>query len=199
MRARPVIGGVFIKMLEDPATWKKWASRDQAKVGGWAPAPCPRASPRSCRPPSTNRPSGATRSRSRRAIGPVPVSTTASGSKARAASARAGTPGAVDRHDLGHARHLAPPRGDPPGGTDPSRIQLRVYHDEDVEVYVDGVLAARQSGYVTAYELIEIQPAASSLLKPGAKVVLAVHCHQTRGGQGVDVGLVDVVDVTPAD
>ncbi len=28
-------------MLEDPATWKKWSSRDQAKVGGWAPAPVP--------------------------------------------------------------------------------------------------------------------------------------------------------------
>ena len=36
-----MIGGVFIKMLEDPATWKKWSSRDQAKVGGWAPAPVP--------------------------------------------------------------------------------------------------------------------------------------------------------------
>ena len=41
MRARPVIGGVFIKMLEDPVTWKKWATRDQARVGGWAPAPLP--------------------------------------------------------------------------------------------------------------------------------------------------------------
>ncbi len=26
-RARPVIGGVFIKMLDDPATWKKWSGR----------------------------------------------------------------------------------------------------------------------------------------------------------------------------
>lgn len=26
-RARPVIGGVFIKMLDDPAVWKKWSSR----------------------------------------------------------------------------------------------------------------------------------------------------------------------------
>ena len=24
-QARPVIGGVFCKMLDDPATWKKWA------------------------------------------------------------------------------------------------------------------------------------------------------------------------------
>lgn len=29
-RARPVIGGVFIKMLDDPAVWKKWSSRKPA-------------------------------------------------------------------------------------------------------------------------------------------------------------------------
>ena len=52
-------------------------------------------------------------------------------------------------------------------------------------------------GYVTAYELIEMLPAALTAVKPGAKVVLAVHCHQTGGGQGVDVGLVDVVEKAP--
>ena len=41
MRARPVIGGLFIKMLEDPATWKKWASRDRFPLGAYAPAPTP--------------------------------------------------------------------------------------------------------------------------------------------------------------
>jgi hypothetical protein len=39
MHARPVIGGVFIKMLTDQAIWNKWASRDTTKVGGWAPFP----------------------------------------------------------------------------------------------------------------------------------------------------------------
>ena len=46
MHARPVIGGVFIKMLEDPATWKKWAGRDRAKLGDYAPAPTRRESPK---------------------------------------------------------------------------------------------------------------------------------------------------------
>jgi len=26
-QARSVVGGVFIKMLEDPALWRKWAAR----------------------------------------------------------------------------------------------------------------------------------------------------------------------------
>ena len=131
MRARPVIGGVFIKMLEDPATWKKWASRDQAKVGDCAPAPCRRGSPRSCRPRSTSRSSGATRSRSRRATGPGPVSTTVGGSKARAASAPPGRPGIVvgttwNTPDIWLRREVTLP-----ASTDPSRLQLLVYHDED--------------------------------------------------------------------
>ncbi|HEY3861118.1 MAG TPA: DUF4965 domain-containing protein [Verrucomicrobiae bacterium] len=37
--ARPVVGGLFIKMLAEPREWKKWANRDHAKVEGWAPLP----------------------------------------------------------------------------------------------------------------------------------------------------------------
>lgn len=39
MHARPVIGGVFLRMLYDKALWKKWASRDKTKASGWAPFP----------------------------------------------------------------------------------------------------------------------------------------------------------------
>jgi hypothetical protein len=84
-----------------------------------------------------------------------------------------------------------------PPTTDPSRVQLSLYHDEDAEVFIDGILAAREPGYVTAYQTVEIAPAARERLKPGAKVVLAIHCHQTGGGQGVDVGLVDVEETRP--
>jgi hypothetical protein len=45
MHARPVVGGIFIKMLTDHDTWRKWSSRDHAKVGDWAPLPPPAAPP----------------------------------------------------------------------------------------------------------------------------------------------------------
>ena len=35
--ARSVIGGVFIPALYDPATWRKYAARDKAKTGTYAP------------------------------------------------------------------------------------------------------------------------------------------------------------------
>src|SRR4051812_14632318 len=35
----------------------------------------------------------------------------------------------------------------PASSLDPSKLQLLAFHDEDVEVYVDGLLAARESGF----------------------------------------------------
>lgn len=37
--ARPVVGGVFLKLLYDGPVWKKYASRDTTKASGWAPLP----------------------------------------------------------------------------------------------------------------------------------------------------------------
>jgi hypothetical protein len=37
--ARPVVGGLFIKLLTDRNTWKKWSSRDHARLGTWAALP----------------------------------------------------------------------------------------------------------------------------------------------------------------
>jgi Domain of unknown function (DUF4965)/Domain of unknown function (DUF5127)/Domain of unknown function (DUF1793)/Domain of unknown function (DUF4964) len=38
-QARSVVGGVFLQMLYDSKTWKKWASQDVTKAANWAPLP----------------------------------------------------------------------------------------------------------------------------------------------------------------
>jgi hypothetical protein len=38
-RARPVVGGIFIKMLADAEAWKKWSGGDHTHPGNWAPLP----------------------------------------------------------------------------------------------------------------------------------------------------------------
>ncbi len=63
-------------------------------------------------------------------------------------------------------------------------LVLSVYHDEDVEVYLNGELVLKRGGHVSQYERFDLQTG----LRKG-KNTLAVHCRQTAGGQYIDVGL----------
>lgn len=65
-----------------------------------------------------------------------------------------------------------------------------VYHDEDVEAYLNGVLALRAEGYVVAPGPLPVRAEAVAALKSGVNTI-AVHCHQTVGGQGIEVVLLD--------
>jgi hypothetical protein len=71
-----------------------------------------------------------------------------------------------------------------------SHPHLLMHHDDDAEVYLNGILAARLTKYVTSYEAIKLGPEATTALRPG-KNVLAVHCHQESGGQYIDAGIVE--------
>ncbi|BCM91191.1 beta-galactosidase [Abditibacteriota bacterium] len=70
----------------------------------------------------------------------------------------------------------------------PAKLNLLVKHDEDAEIYVNGVLAGTATGYTGDYVPISMSDAARATLKPGQNT-LAVHVHQTTGGQGIDVGI----------
>jgi hypothetical protein len=73
-------------------------------------------------------------------------------------------------------------------------LLLSLHHDEDAEVYLNGILAARATGFSSAYGHVPVRPEAVASLKPGPNLI-AVHCRQTRGGQYVDCGLVSVTEV----
>jgi putative heme-binding domain-containing protein len=73
-----------------------------------------------------------------------------------------------------------------------SSIGLRVHHDEDAEIYVNGVLGARLPRWTTGYVEVPLADAAVAALRPGRNV-LAIHCHQQGGGQYIDAGLVEYV------
>jgi hypothetical protein len=100
-----------------------------------------------------------------------------------------GTPGAIvgtewKTADIWLRREFALPEGKL------NNPQLRAHHDEDIEVYINGALAMKASGHITEYDLFDMEDAGKAALKPG-KNIMAVHCHQTQGGQFVDVGIVD--------
>jgi putative heme-binding domain-containing protein len=104
----------------------------------------------------------------------------------------AGTPGAIVRtnwasSDIWLRRELtlaARP------GENGASLALRIHHDEDAEIYVNGVLGARLPRWTTGYAEVALADAAVAALQPGRNV-LAIHCHQQNGGQYIDAGLVE--------
>jgi len=72
----------------------------------------------------------------------------------------------------------------------PARPALLVFHDEDAEVYLNGVRVAVFSGHTRHYVTKPLDARGRKALKPGENL-LAVHCRQTTGGQFIDVHVID--------
>lgn len=186
--ARPVVGGVFLKLLYDPAVWKKYAAMDRTRAANWAPMPIPpvtkplvatgAAANASIRY-TTDQPNGdwyglkfddASWSE---AIGGLGTRETP--------NAPVGTEWKTGDIWLRRTVTISSPL--------PDRTALRIWHDEDAQVYVNGKHVVGLRGYTTDYEIVEI-PADS--LQAGVNVV-AIHCHQTTGGQFIDFGIDQIV------
>lgn len=70
-----------------------------------------------------------------------------------------------------------------------ARPNLYIRHDEDADVYINGVHAASIPNFNGAYEAVRMSDEAVAALKPRGNV-MAIHCIQTSGGQYIDAGLV---------
>ncbi len=68
-------------------------------------------------------------------------------------------------------------------------LVLLVQHDDNCEVYINGIKAADIIGYNSGYAMVAIQGDAKKTIRPGTKNVIAIHCHQTTGGQFIDAGI----------
>lgn len=190
MHSRPVVGGVFLQMLYAKPVWAKWAKRDTAKAGGWAPIPkAPKVTmvvPAADSAPASWR--YTTKAPGDNWFKPGfddrAWSTGMSGFGTRE------TPGVSvntvwDSSDIWLRREVVLTAAQLKG------IQFWIHHDEGAEVYVNGVLALKTNGWTTQYEAMSLTPAGLKALKPG-KNTIAVHCHQTSGGQYIDLGFVSV-------
>jgi len=193
MHARPVVGGFFIKMLADRAVWNKWATGDTVKPADWAPLPAPPkitvVVPAADKQPAmwsytVARPSQDWMGQ---------AFDDSSWKQGRSGFGTVNTPGAIigtvwRTDDIWLRREMTLPAGNW------KNLSAWLHHDEDVEVYINGVLAIKVGGFITGYDVFALTPEGKAALKPG-KNLIAIHCHQTSGGQYVDFGLVDVQQV----
>ncbi len=188
-QARSVVGGVFIKLLDDPATWRKWVARDRSRPTGYAPIP---------ERPVFNEvtPNARTQALNWRYRFDAPTGNwfaadydDSSWSEGPGGFGTAGTPGSTVRTKWDGSEIWLRRTFDLPAMQNP---RLWIHHDEDAEVYVNGVLAAKLGGFLGDYDAVELLPAARQALKVGKNVV-AIKVSQTGGGQFIDLGFVEFV------
>jgi len=65
---------------------------------------------------------------------------------------------------------------------------LVVFYDEDTEVFVNGKKIWERSGFTTRYEIFDVTDELKKVIKPDVNTI-AVHTHQTGGGQFIDLAL----------
>ena len=70
-------------------------------------------------------------------------------------------------------------------------LHLIIAHDGDAAVYINGIEAASLTGAPPGYVMVPVSAGAARALTTGENVI-AVQCHQTKGGQAIDVGIVRV-------
>ena len=183
-KARPVVGGVFLKMLYDDAIWKKYASLDSSQSENWAAMPVPPKTVslvQTSEPPAifwnyTNeKPDGDWFAEDYDASG---------WRKGRGGFGSRGTPGAnigtnwtTDQIWIRRSFEIT--------GELPERVGLRIHHDEDAVVYLNGKQVADLGGFTGEYEVVEIPVSA---IRKGTNTI-AIHCVQRTGGQYIDCGL----------
>jgi hypothetical protein len=73
-------------------------------------------------------------------------------------------------------------------GGDIKTAALVIWHDEDTEVYVNGQQIWKRGGFTTTYDTFAVTEKLKQALKKGSNT-LAVHTHQTVGGQYIDLAL----------
>jgi hypothetical protein len=190
--ARPVIGGVFLQMLYQNDVWKKHASRDTTKAAGWAPMPKAPVT-KVIVPGSDQQPADWSYTTTRPEDGwEKPEFSAASWKQGRGGFGTRGTPGAAvgtvwDSRNIWLRREV-----ELPAGVDLGKLHLWMHHDDDVEVFLNGVQAIRIGGFTADYEAFPISKAALETLRPGGRVIIAIHCRQDHGGQYIDAGFADV-------
>ena len=189
---RSVIGGVFMPMLRDGAIWKKYASRDKAKTGVYAPlkertrcrmvAPEGRSSKKILWKYTFTKPSEGWEK---------PEFDDSGWQTGSGGFGMDGTPGSTigtqwNSKNIWMRRHVTLDAA-------PSVLFLSIHHDDDTKVWFNGIPAGVFKGYSCDYEMRPVLAAAAKALKAGDNVIAST-TYQDYGGQYIDYGLAEALE-----
>ncbi len=199
-KARSAIGGVFMPVLNDKQIWNKWAGRDLVASKNinqnWASFPTPplvtALAPTSEQQAVTwkytvTQPAG-------RWFGQnYDDSTWQTGAAGFGSGVADGATIRTDwtANDIWARREFTLTAAQL---ANRNNLQIAIRHDDEGEVYLNGVQAARIPGANNSYETFAISRDALASLKPGTNVI-AFHVHEGGGDQFADAGLVSVQQV----
>lgn len=68
-------------------------------------------------------------------------------------------------------------------------LVIRILHDDQAEVFVNGVAAYNGHGFRGDYENRGLNPDARHSIKLNAANIIAIHCHKKNAGQYIDAGI----------
>lgn len=191
-QARSVVGGVFIKLLDDPGVWKKWAARDKHKVGPWSKVPPPPVVTEIIAPGAKTPVEWAYTFTNPGESWFTAGFDASSWSKGMSGFGSGETPGGTVRTEWTSTDIWLRREYDLPASA-LGDLHLWIQHDDDAEVYINGVLAASLP-WANRYEPIAISAVAKKALRAGKNTV-AIHCKDTGGHQYIDIGFVTVKEV----
>jgi hypothetical protein len=185
-QARSVVGGFFIKMLSDKNTWNKWINKGTNVTGNWAPLKLTSYSV--ILETSLQKPVSWKYTLDKPAENWIQE-------KYQDNTWKAGTAG-FGSSDISISRtswtseDIWIRRSFEVKSVSDKKLGLRIRHDEDAEVYINGKFVNSVNGHTGKYETLFLEKNAREILHPGTNVI-AVHCHQTTGGQFIDAGLIE--------
>jgi hypothetical protein len=197
LHARPVVGGVFVEMLTNPTLWTKWAGQDKQTLGTYAPFPA--TTVQAAILPSSRESAQTWKYTTSTQSGTPWTGTTFDDSGWSSGLGGFGGNFGVTADPPAMATNTAWTSPDiwirktftMPQGTF-SNLNFELFHDEAVQIYVNGTLAVSRTGFTTYYEYDAVPSSVLAQFAAGQSITIAVHCTQTTGGQGVDVGLVNL-------
>ena len=184
MISRPVIGGVFLKALDAPALWKKWAARDQTRTTAWAPFPAP---------PQVTKLWDATKPLDWQVTTQKPPADWAQPGFDDSAWPKGAAPFLYsvekkpDPKKIGEVHRWLRREFDVPEAA-LKRVQVWMVGENEAEMYINGVLAVT-CGRLRAWETVKLSPAGQAALEPGRNLV-AIHMKQDP--RSAEAGLVEV-------